>query len=247
MFIYNEFDKSLEDNETMRKNIKNITNNIINLFEKFDIEDDSELSLCNLYAYLLNEGYLSIDKEFNYNVDDIKHDYFNNIMLGYGCCRNISDGLKEVLDAAEVKNCVLSTTFNLFSSDSEHCLNLVIEDKKYFVYDITNMYFIRKSLNLLRVLNAKNTLMKAVNVKTTFDGENYSRSMSLTNKNYDDEFNVGPIFKELQKYEPYSLVEYLKCYDENISSFKENEILFNKFYIDSYDDIKSVNDILIKR
>ena len=113
MFIYNEFDKSLEDNEIMRKNIKNIVNNIINLSEKIDIKDNYELSLCNLYAYLLHNGYLSVDKTFDYSIENIKHDYFNNIMLGYGCCHNISDGLKEVLDAAEVKNCVLSTTFTI--------------------------------------------------------------------------------------------------------------------------------------
>lgn len=247
MFIYNGFDKSLEDNEIMRKNIKNIVNNIINLSEKIDIKDNYELSLCNLYAYLLNNGFLSIDKTFDYSIDNIKHNYFNNIMLGYGCCRNISDGLKEVLDAAEVKNCVLSTTFNLFSNDSEHCLNLVIGDKKYFMYDITNMYFIRKSLNLLRCMNAKNTLMKAINVKTTFDGENYSKLLSLTNKDYDKRFSVAPVFKDLQKYDCYKLIEYLNCYEDDINCFKENEKLFNMFYTDSYDDIKSVNDILIKR
>ena len=43
MFIYNELDKSLEDNEIMRKNIKNIVNNIIILSEKLGINENYEL------------------------------------------------------------------------------------------------------------------------------------------------------------------------------------------------------------
>lgn len=226
MDFHNEPDKKKENgNELLDK--------IDILSKKLNIKD--ELSLCNLYAYLLYTGKLSIYKVFNYYKEDIKDNGFYNLMLGYGCCRNIANGLKGVLDKANVKNCILATA-PLYKRKSNHVVNLIITDEGYFIYDATNMFFMKGTGNLLTTLNYKTMPTKVTNIKTTFNGSTrdfYSKDDKI--------FKASPVLKEC-KCLKYTKEEYLNQYENDIAFFKENEDLFIKFYDDAFDNIKEITN-----
>lgn len=82
-----------------------VLDKMVNLSEQLEVNDD--LSLCFLYAYLLYTGNLSINRDFKYEANNIYNDYFYQIMLGYGCCRNIEDGLSKFLNKKILKTIVL--------------------------------------------------------------------------------------------------------------------------------------------
>lgn len=205
------------------------------LAKKLNIKD--ELSLCNLYAYLLYKGKLSLYKVFNYHTEDIKDNGFYNLMLGYGCCRNIASGLKQVLDKANVKNCVLATA-PLYKMKSDHVVNLIITDEGYFIYDITNMLFMKVTGKLLTSINYKMTPTKITNIKTTFNG----RTRDIYCKN-DKIFDPTSTLKECKSLR-YTKEEYLERYEKDISFFKENEDLFQEFYVDAFENIKGITNSL---
>lgn len=208
------------------------------LAKKLNIKD--ELSLCNLYAYLLYTGKLSINKTFYYDKENVKDNDFYNIMLGYGCCRNIAKGLKEVLDKADIKNCILSTA-PLYKIDSNHVVNLIITDKGYFVYDITNMFFFKVSGKLLKTINEKTIPIKVTDIYTTFCGSRKS-GIDIYNHKYIKDFDACPLLKKVRKNPRYTKEEYLQHYEKDIAYFKENEDLFTKFYDDAFDNIKEITN-----
>ena len=205
------------------------------LAKKLNIKD--ELSLCNLYAYLLYTGKLSLYKVFNYHKEDIKDNGFYNLMLGYGCCRNIASGLKKVLDKANVKNCILATA-PLYKMKSDHVVNLIVADEGYFIYDITNMLFMKVTGKLLTSINYMMAPTKVTNIKTTFNGRTrdiYSMDEEI--------FDPSSTLKECKSLR-YTKEEYLERYEKDISLFKENEDLFIQFYDNAFENIKGITNSL---
>lgn len=208
-----------------------------------DLNVHNELSLCNLYLYLLYTGKLSINKTFVYNADDIKDDGFYNLTLGYGCCRNIANGLKQVLDESNVKNCILSTA-PLFHKPN-HVVNLIITDKGYFIYDITNMLFLKITGNFLKAINEKIMPIRVSDIDTTFYGGRKS-TIDIYNRKHDKRFDSSILLKEIRKNPRYTKEEYLKTYEKDITYFKENKGVINKFYDDAYCNIEKISQLLLK-
>lgn len=231
-FIFKPDEKVLNGAELIYK--------IYNLSKELNIDD--ELSLCNLYAYLLYTGRLSINKVFNYSKEGIKDNGFYNIMLGYGCCRNIANGLKMVLDKANVKNCILATA-PLYKINSNHVVNLIITDEGYFIYDITNMFLFKITGKLLNTINERTIPIKVIDIDTTFSGSR-KRGIDIYNHKYDKKFDLSIILKGVRKNPLYTKEEYLEIYEKDIAFFKENEDLFEEFYDDAYENIKGITNSL---
>ncbi len=234
------FEYSFKSDEK-KINGSELIDKIYNLFKELNV--NSELSLCNLYLYLLYTGRLSINKTFVYNSNDIKDNDFYNLMLGYGCCRNIASGLKQVLDKADVKNCILSTAPLLRKPN--HVVNLIITDKGYFIYDITNMLFLKVTGNFLKSLNEKMMPIRVSDIDTTFYGERKS-AIDMYNNTYDKKFDASILLKKVRKNPEYTKEEYLKTYEKDIAYFKENEDVINIFYDDAYYNIEKISELLLK-
>ena len=222
---------------------------------------ESALSLCNLYLYLLYSGNLSINGEFKQEINNIKDDGAPNLMLGYGCCRNIYDGLETLLNINNIESYKLVTKFNsnlisykydpilnkknnifdfkisnLFEKyqDSTHCLNLVIDEDRYFVYDVTLGLLLKLKKNRLKVINGTGNM-----------------KILLPNCNFKD--HIGTRFdktkeylKNIEKKECYNAKEFESVFKKDLVNFKDNDSLIKSFYEDSHKNIEFICKVLKK-
>lgn len=226
-----------------------------------EINLDSTLSLCNLYLYLLYSGNLSINGKFTQETENIKYDGALNLMLGYGCCRNISDGLKSLLNINDIENYQLVTKFNpnlitykydpilnevdnkfdfkisnLFKKyeDSTHILNLVIDEDKYFSYDATWGLILKLNGDKLKVVNGSGRmkiLLPDCNFKDYWGKE--------TNK-------TKEYLNSIEKMEYYSAIEFESAFKNDLVNFKDNDSLIKSFYEDCHSNMEFISEVLKK-
>lgn len=233
--------------EIKSKSTEKTLDNIYNLVKELGIKD--EIAICNLYAYLLYNGKLSQDGQFHYD-NDVKSDDYSNITLGYGCCRNIADGLKLVLDRFNIKNCILTVSFNtklmyaLQKDKKLHSVNLIVTDKGYFIYDATNMLFFKISKRFLKSIN-KEYKVRPIRVHKTFDDREYDflsaeLAKDIEDDSYEETFNSKKLLKELRPNCLYNLDEIRKIYNDNQDTFREQKEIINKFYDNNLDNIKRI-------
>lgn len=247
--IIEEERKKIEEAETLEEKI---ILKISKLAEEINL--NSSISLCNLYSYLLYSGNLSIDKKFCYSSENIYNDGSLNNMMGYGCCRNISDGLMKVLRANDITSYFLSTKFNKnkvfckvsfdFVSDhlyeniitfndiknfiipntSLHRLNLVIGEEKYIVYDPTWGVILRISGNFLKPIN----------------GLGKMHIEKIARSNFIECGDSEYILDLISKREFYNYEDFAKQYVDDIRIINGNKKLIDEFYIDSHFDIETI-------
>lgn len=223
-----------------------------------EINLNSSISLCNLYSYLLYSGNLSVDKEFHYSSENIYNDGSLNNMMGYGCCRNISDGLMKVLKANGITSYFLSTRFNenkvfckvcfdfvsdhlyeniitfndiknfIIPNTSLHRLNLVIDEEKYIVYDPTWGVILRVSGNFLKPIN----------------GFGKMHIEKIARSNFIECGDSEYILDLISKKEFYDYKEFEKQYVDDIRMINRSKKLIDEFYIDSHSDIETICNLL---
>ena len=233
--------------EIKSENTEKILDNIYNLAQELGIND--EMSICKLYAYLLYACKLSQDAQFHYD-KDVKADDYSNITLGYGCCRNIADGLKKVLDRFNIKNCILTVSFNtklMFELQKDkklHSVNLIVTDKGYFIYDATNMLFFKISKRFLKAMN-KDSKVRPIRICKTFDDREYDYldaelARDIEDESYEETFNSKKLLKELRPNCLYNFEEIRKIYNDNQDTFREKKEVINKFYDDNLNNIKRI-------
>lgn len=235
-----------------------IFKNIMYLASSINI--NSSLSLCNLYLYLLYSGNLSINKTFIQKSDNIINDGAINLILGYGCCRNISAGLKELLDKNKIENYILTTQIkqnliifrydplfnkkvisnislnNLFKKDysSLHELNLIIDKDKCFCYDATWGFILKLCNNNLKMINSSGK-MKILHFERNF--MDYCYKETEKTKQY---------LKELKRLNCYTNQEFKNTFKEDLIKFKNNDKLIKSFYDDNYEKMDFICKTLRK-
>lgn len=202
-----------------------VLDKMVNLSTELEVKD--ELSLCFLYAYLIYTGNLSVNRNFRYDKNNIYNNYFYQIMLGYGCCRNIEDGLSEFLNKKDIKNHTVYVNTNPFAKNLNHCVNLIILKDGYFVFDVTNMELLKISGRFLRRINVK--------------GLHYTKIINPKESIFDC-FNLR---KEQRNFK-YNLDEYLNKEKYDFEFFRKNQCIFNNFYDEAKDDIKEINRLILK-
>lgn len=247
--IIEEERKKIEEAEALEEKI---VEKIVKL--SHEINFNSSISLCNLYSYLLYSGNLSIDRKFSQSSKNIYDNSSLNNMLGYGCCRNISDGLMKVLKANDITSYFLSTKFNKnkvfckvsfdFVSDhlyeniitfndiknfiipntSLHRLNLVIDEEKYIVYDPTWGVILRASGNFLKPIN----------------GFGKMHIEKIARSNFIECGDSEYILDLISKREFYNYKDFAKQYVDDIRIINRNKKLIDEFYIDSHFDIETI-------
>ncbi len=229
---------------------------------------DSTLSLCNLYSYLLYTGNLSIDKRFEQSIDKIVNDGAANIMLGYGCCRNIFDGLSTLLRINNVENYELSTKFNpnkIFSKydpifKDEYDMDGIKTKITRFFYSFKpydyksshalnlvvedNNYFVYDATWFL-LLKIKGSGLKVINgtgyMKIVFPESNFK------DFSYGESSETRRYLEQLKCLGTYKFEEFKSHSESDFIKFKDNSKLINSFYIDAHPSIESVCKILKPR
>lgn len=93
----------IEENLEVKKEILSYYKKVLETAKKLALELklDNTLELCNLYTYLLWNGYFSKDKKLTYKVEDrinIYSSYSSDIMNGFGVCLNFSDMLTDFIN-----------------------------------------------------------------------------------------------------------------------------------------------------
>lgn len=260
MIIPLEFEEEKKKNEIEDKYM-DIMNKIILLSN--ELKQESSLSLCNLYLYLLYTGNLSINKKFNYSADNIINDYGLNLMLGYGCCRNISDGLSDLLRKKEIKAYKVTTKFNKNRLTSNYHLNFVsspfVEERKPDFFDFLRKFkpdFDILSLHVLNLIldNDKYFIYDATNGEILRLNKNKLDLLGNTGKMkivelewYEDDFKEAKKYlEEIEQRENICYDEFKDSIETDFSLYKKQNKLISDFYSDAHDNIESIVKYLEK-
>ncbi len=208
---------------------KKVLDKMVGLANELDVKDD--LSLCFLYAYLLYTGNLSINRKFKYDKNNIYNDEFYQVMLGYGCCRNIEDGLYKFLNRFDFKINKLDVNTSVLLKKPNHCVNMIISDNGYFVFDVTNMELLKIYKHLLKAENNR--------------GINLERIIKPKLGLKESAFNYFDLNEE-ERHFKYDLKEYLERKKTNMEHFRKNKDVFDNFYDSAKDDIKEISHLILK-
>lgn len=209
-----------------------------------ELKIDSSLQSCNLFSYLLWNGYFSKDKTFRYQDFDIINERAKNVMLGYGCCRNIASLLSYYLYENNIQTEKIYTYFNpkrisitdepkinrkviLEKSEEKekkvfHVSNLVKDDEKCYVYDATNLCISRLKNDKIKMINGRGC-------------QNINFDLLMSQRNVEK-------YKELSKKTYIKKEEFIKQFEDDIIFFKENENLLDAFYSDINEEIINVGN-----
>lgn len=207
-----------------------ILDKMVGLAKDLDVKED--LSLCFLYSYLLYTGNLSVKRNFTYDINNIYNNGFYQIMLGYGCCRNIEDGLYKFLNRYDFTINMLDVNTNIFSTKPNHCVNMIISSDGYFIFDVTNM----------KLKKIYNHLLKSVKKRGIHLQKIIKPELRLTESVF-----MYYDLNEEQRHFKYNLEEYLERKKTDMEYFRKNSDAFNGFYDDAKDDIKEVSSLILKQ
>lgn len=247
-----------------RENFRKILDKVLLLSDELKI--DSKLSLCNLYSYLLYTGNLSIDRIFIQSTDDIVHDEGLNLMLGYGCCRNISSGLQSLLDKSKVENYMIPTKFNaemmmrkygvcydfpcyfeeyeLTFKDWLQMIKSVSEQKSRHVLNLIvdgDKYFAYDSTwgIILKISGSKLDLLGGIgNMHIDLDKEKFETYF------YHDIRRNKNVLEEIKHKENIEYDEFKLTLIKDLEIFNSQYALIDDFYSDAHQDIENVAKFL---
>lgn len=109
-------------------------NNYNELNRIFSLEDP--IQIYTMFNYLVNRGYLSKDKSFEFtskDARDIEGIYGANVIMGKGVCRHISSMLTDILNGHGID------AFNLCCYIRDYSVNVnVIDEPKYLKEELEN-------------------------------------------------------------------------------------------------------------
>lgn len=102
----------IEKNQETKKEILTHYKKVLENIKKvaLELKLDNTLELCNLYTYLLWNGYFSKEKKLTYKAEDrinIYSSYSSDIMNGYGVCLNFSDMLTDFINEFDYSSATL--------------------------------------------------------------------------------------------------------------------------------------------
>jgi len=224
----------------------------------------SSLELCNLYTYLLWNGYFSKDKQLKYQTvgtNCIPGTYPYTIMSGGGVCLNFSEMLTDFINQFEFSSATLASNL----SDYEKSYKVKI---KRDIGEI-NVNFIDKilcSLNKIDFNHAFN-LIKENNKLYIYDPTNLFIAKLKNTKEAKlipgiGKFNLNPYYSycinSSQKSKdtldllldnnsfkcPYTEKKYVQIWNKCIELFLENKCLLNDFYIEIIDNIQNISNTI---
>lgn len=234
----------------INKNLDEMVDKTVNLSDELKLEET--LSFCNLYSYLLYNGYFSYDKNFTkQNFGELPA---SSICLGTGDEYAISDMLELFLTKKEIQNYSFLANYSpskitinpIFDVNKKEVnmpgkgnyrlepLNLIIPSKtEHFIYDPSLMA-------VLRVLNNREI--------TLVNGEgkmylNYPDS-NIFGDMKQDNGKSNKLFYKTSKIPSCKRKLCIQLFEDDLIKFKDANSLIENFYTDIHPNIENVCKVL---
>lgn len=261
-------DNSREFEEYFRK-VSNVNENYENILNKTrllakELNLSTALEYCNLFTYLLWNGYLSKDNSLVFCSQDrmmLPNAYSYDIMNGKGVCFNFSIGLRDFLNGTDFSS---SSIINKFPNDLKKDYDILIQrniksDKIIFrsmlkllkpiskrvgnhafnLVSDDNSFYIYDPTNILigKIENDKKGQM--IEGTGIFELNPYFSFM------YNTDEKAVELLEKLIKSESYDYecpLKYSDAWYSNVEKFKETKLL-NDFHEDINNDITKIADI----
>ena len=140
---------------------QNVLENYKKLAEELHLE--TTIDKCNLFSYLLWNGYFSYNKEHFYDLND-RHPiigmYFLDIIFGRGVCLNYADALNRYLQVCGIESAPLICKVNAFKSQDLECSPAITRNSKKVKFSFSNTILSRLTILIEKVGNHTITLVK---------------------------------------------------------------------------------------
>ena len=237
--------------QQMKEDFDKVLDNIVSLANTFNFKTGIEISIFN--AILIHEGYLSLICRYSYKegIKDIKEFLDDKtlhvalkIFTGIGCCRHTAAFTKKVLDRFNIENNIVRVdakeiNYNIneirlflnnihknMSNNPNHVINFISENDYNYFLDLTSSQF--------KIFGASNGFASSI------DDYNlvfplYSYDYSLWNDEFIDYRKVPPISREKAD-------ELIYIANATISKYEANQDLFMEFYIQNFDNYRSITE-----
>lgn len=237
--------------QELKKDFDKVLDNIESLANTFNFKTGIEISIFN--AILIHEGYLSLICRYSYKegIKDIKEFLDDKtlhvalkIFTGIGCCRHTAAFTKKVLDRFNIESNIvrvdaneidynineirlfLSNIHKNMSHNPNHVINFISENDYNYFLDLTSSQF--------KIFGASNGFASSL------DDYNlvfplYSYDYSLWNDEFIDYRKVPPISREKAD-------ELIYIANATISKYEANQDLFMEFYIQNFDNYRSITE-----
>lgn len=237
--------------QELRKDFDKVLDNIESLANTFNFKTGIEISIFN--AILIHEGYLSLICRYSYKegIKDIKEFLDDKtlhvalkIFTGIGCCRHTAAFTKKVLDRFNIESNIVRVdaeeiSYNIneirlflnnmhknMSHNPNHVINFISENDYNYFLDLTSSQF--------KIFGASNGFASSL------DDYNlvfplYSYDYSLWNDEFIDYRKVPPISREKAD-------ELIYIANATISKYEANQDLFMEFYIQNFDNYRSITE-----
>lgn len=237
--------------QQMKEDFDKVLDNIESLANTFNFKTGIEISIFN--AILIHEGYLSLICRYSYKkglkdieefLDDKTLHAALKIFTGFGCCRHTAAFTKKVLDRFNIENNMVRVDANeidynineirLFlnnihknmSDNPNHVINFISENDYNYFLDLTSSQF--------KIFGASNGFASSI------DDYNlvfplYSYDYSLWNDEFIDYRKVPPLSREKAD-------ELIYIANATISKYEANQDLFMEFYIQNFDNYRSITE-----
>ncbi len=219
-----------------------IVHNISELFH--DLKVNNPLVLAKLYEFLVEEGFLSLDKTFKRCHLKDKGSYSlpgAEIFLGHGACLNITSLLHSILTNSHFESYTLVSDFikakkeNLLSFlFGNHVVELINYENRYIISDVTNRDFFH-IINGYRWQNEMGIAQRF----HPFASVNY---LFIDENNLNDFMNYC-FCSDKKLFSKEEIREYIH---EALTIYEKNIDTFNSFYEDNQKEMQIIKRTLHK-
>lgn len=204
--------------------IRNIYNDIMNeyckLHKTFEVNDALEMYF--LYCVAYSFGYLSVNKNFEYNTNygfvDIESIMGVNVINGVGVCRHITAMLADIYSNSFIESYKIPVTNKLFSNEPNHVINMCLDNQTSLYLDPTNYIIFEKFED--GILNYDDTNYRILN----------------SQKSVNNYLNLP-----LKQFESEDIEKYIKFLSEIIG----NRDILNKFYNENFEKYEDINSKIL--
>ena len=236
---YNTIEKASNNTKDIQE-IKNIYNDIIKNYNNLNKELDviEPLQVATMFHYTLHCGYLSIDKNFKYNLNSNQtinnpHLLGSSIITGNGVCRHINSMLNDIYNDLGIESYLLivevneSSLLTLKKIIGNHAITIAKYDDKIYPVDATSrnelgLYALSKKNNFVSLLDENCYLTPKIAGNFCF--HNLKELLGIQKMFYLEDFNLlksyPNMFKTLIKIEENrDMLEHF--HSENKEKFEE--------------------------
>lgn len=185
----------------LRSEIYNkILNNIKSNFKT--LQENDPIIINKYICYLINNGYLSVNKTIKYkNTNEKDKNFAYKILLGFGVCRNITSLTTDIFKILgyEAYDLIL---YNYFNKENMHAVTMVVYEEKIYFFDNLNKTVYDKKSFVLK--DNKNSILYI----PCFYLDNEDKYYKALKKIYNERVSFEKIKEVYEKYKQVIIDDY---------------------------------------